>query len=213
MHPDWQSQELIYCEQHSSPEPDALTRLTGFTWRHTINPRQLSGHLQGRFLAMLSALIQPECVLEIGTFTGYSSLCLAEGLSATGTLHTIEADPENAFKAAEFLQDSGKSIIQYTGDALQILPTLSMQADLVFVDAAKRQYTEFLDACLPLTRPGGLLLFDNTLWSGKVTDENERIHDTDTRLMHEFNASLANRKDADVVLLPLRDGLTMVRKH
>lgn len=215
MHPDWQSENLRYCELHSSPENSHLTGLTRYTWLHMINPRQLSGHLQGSFLRFLSQLLRPDTILEIGTFTGYASLCMADGLSAGGRLISLEADAETAFKAREAMKGHPKAsqIEVINGNARDILPKLDLQAELIFVDADKQGYPAYLELCLPLLHPRGLMLFDNTLWSGKVLDEAEREQDSDTRNMHQFNVALAAREDLEVLLLPLRDGLTTVRKR
>lgn len=214
MHPDWQDEIHRYCESHSSPEPELLQALTAYTWRHTVNPRMLSGHLQGRTLSMLSSLMRPACILEIGTFTGYSTLCLLEGLAPGGVLHTVEADAENAYKAELHIRQHPKAdqVMVHTGEGLSIAPALGIQPDLIFVDADKQQYEAYLRCCFPLLTPGGLLLFDNTLWSGRVLDDKDREQDADTRNMHAFNALAASWPGADVVMLPLRDGLTMVRK-
>lgn len=214
MHPDWQNALHQYCEEHSTPEPDLLKALSSWTWKNTPNPRMLSGHLQGRLLAFLSMVQQPKCILEIGTFTGYATLCMAEGLTDGAELHTIEADAENAFKASGFLQQyTGKGIIiQHTGAALDVVPGLNIRPDFIFVDADKANYAAYFDLCFPLLRPGGTMIFDNTLWSGRVLSEEDRKKDADTRNMDEFNKKAAATTDAVVVILPLRDGLTLVRK-
>jgi len=214
MHPDWQDDLHQYCEKHSSSEPELLQNLTAYTWRNTINPRMLSGQLQGRFLAMMAALIKAECILEIGTFTGYSALCLAEGLAPGGELHSIEANAEMAWKAQQWVEKHPKKeqITIHVGEALKVISGLQLQPDLIFVDADKQQYGEYLDCCLPILKPGGAMLFDNTLWSGRVLNEDDRIHDPDTRNMHAFNQKAASTPGVEVVLLPMRDGVTMLRK-
>jgi caffeoyl-CoA O-methyltransferase len=207
--------ELIhdYCTAHSEAEPDLLKELTTYTWRNTVNPRMLSGHLQGRYLAMISRLLAPDCILELGTFTGYSALCLAEGLQPGGKLYTIEADKEYAFKAGEFFKRSefAGSIDVILGEAAQIIPNLKISPSLVFVDADKINYSIYLDLCLQLCKSGTLILFDNTLWSGKVLDPAERERDAETRHIHALNERLATEPKVQVVQLPLRDGLSMVR--
>lgn len=215
MQPDWQTEINRYCEAHSSPEPAHLQELVRHTWLNTVNPRQLSGHLQGRLLALLAAGIKSDCILEIGTFTGYSALCLAEGLSENGVLHSIEADPELAFKAKDWIAKTphAHKIKVHAGDGLLKIPELNLQPNLIFVDAEKKRYREFCEMCLPILAPGGLMLFDNTLWSMKVLDENERATDADTRNMHAFNVYLNNLPNVSVVMLPLRDGLTLLRKN
>jgi len=214
MHPDWRTDLMRYCEEFSSPETPLLQDLVRYTWLHTVNPRQLSGHLQGRFLAMLSKLMRPECILEIGTFTGYSALCLAEGLAENGILHSVEADPEMAHKAADFINKSapGHKIHVHMGNALEIIPSLGLKPNMIFVDAGKQEYRSYYEICLPMLVPGGLMLFDNTLWSMKVLDKEERNSDFDTISMHEFNNYLAAQEGIELVLLPLRDGLTLLRK-
>lgn len=203
-----------YCEAHSTAEPAHLQELTRYTQLNTTNPRMVSGHLQGRFLAFISCIMKPTCVLELGTFTGYSALCLSEGLSDTGVLHTIEANPENAFKANIFLEKyaHGKNIQLHIGEAAAIIPALNIEPDIVFIDADKVNYPEYLRLCSSIVKPGGILLFDNTLWDGKVASEEIRQKNTDTRRMHDFNELLMQQKDLEIVMLPLRDGLTMARK-
>ncbi len=203
-----------YCSMYSSHEPAFLKELVRFTWLHTTNPRQLSGHLQGRFLAFLSKIIRPDCILEIGTFTGYATFCLAEGLSTNGQIHSFEADLENVHKAKSQAKKSefAHKIVFHPGDAKTLLPEWDTKADLIFVDAEKQNYAEYLSLCLPILSERGILLFDNTLWSGKVAEVTLREKDTDTRNMHQFNQHLSENKDLEVVLLPLRDGLTLVRK-
>lgn len=214
MHPDWQDDLHQYCEKHSSPEPELLQNLTAYTWRNTTNPRMLSGQLQGRFLALMASLIKAECILEIGTFSGYSALCLADGLAPNGVLHSIEASAEMAWKAQQWVEKHPKreQITIHAAEALSVISGLKINPDLIFVDADKQQYSAYLDACLPLLKPGGLMLFDNTLWSGRVLNEEDCLNDPDTRTMHAFNQKVAALPGVDVVLLPLRDGLTMVRK-
>lgn len=215
MHPDWQTDLLKYCETHSSAEPPHLRELVRFTWLNTVNPRQLSGHLQGRLLSLLSFLSRPQCILEIGTFTGYSALCLAEGLADGGMVHTIEADPELAWKAAEFIAGttfSGKIKI-HRGRALELIPELNIEPELIFVDAGKQEYRMYCDACLPLLKKDGIMIFDNTLWSMKVLNDAERNNDADTAAMHEFNEYVAGLDSVSVLMLPLRDGLTLLRKN
>ena len=211
MHPDWQDKIHLYAEDHSSPEPAHLQKVTEFTWKKMINPRQLSGHLQGRFLANLIILKNPKCVLEIGSFTGYSTACLAENLSAEAHIHSIEADSETAYKTQQFWKEYPimERVAWHIGPALDIIPTLNIKPDFIFVDADKRNYKNYLDLCLPLMPKGGLILFDNTLWSGKIIDENHQKNDADTKNMHEFNKYLGQKTNVSTVLLPLRDGLTM----
>ena len=166
-------------------------------------------------LSLLSFLIKPNCILEIGTFTGYSALCLAEGLAENGVLHTVEADQEIAFKATQVIKESplNQKIQVHIGDAMDLIPGLNLSPELIFVDAAKLQYKDYCSLCLPLLKPNGLLMFDNTLWSQKVLDPNMIENDTDTKSMHDFNEYLNSLQGVEILLLPLRDGLTLLRKH
>ena len=214
MHPDWLNDAANYCSEHSSTEPNHLKETVRFTWLNTINPRQLSGHLQGRFLAMMAAMSHKGCILEIGTFTGYSALCLAEGAAGQAMVHTVEADAELAFKARNNFDASPYSehITVHQGPAAELLPKLQLQPGLVFIDADEQQYQKYCELCLPMLHIGGVMLFDNTLWSMKVLDEEQRTLDTDTKKMDAFNAWLPSLPGVEVVMLPLRDGLTMLRK-
>ena len=214
MHKDWQTERIQYCEKHSSQEPDKLRELSVYTWRKFLNPRQLSGHLQGRFLSDLVRIKQPSCILEIGAFSGYSTYCLAENLPTDSAIHSIEADAESLYKAQEFWKgDPIMTRVQWHhGEALTVLQQLNISPDFVFVDADKRNYQAYLDACLPLMPIGGILLFDNTLWSDRVLNEEDLLNDKDTSIMHAFNQHLAQRPGISTTLLPLRDGLSLVTK-
>jgi caffeoyl-CoA O-methyltransferase len=213
MHPDWQTEIMRYCEAHSSPEPIHLQEVVRFTWLNTVNPRQLSGHLQGRFLSMLSFLMKPECILEVGTFTGYSALSLAEGLTANGLLHSIEANEELVYKSQEQINASpyAAQIKVHLGNGLELIPLLNLKPNIIFIDAAKHQYIEYCKICLPLLQTNGVMLFDNTLWSGKVIDNECVEHDSDTNAMDHFNNYTRNLPNVDVLMLPLRDGITVLR--
>jgi len=210
MHPDWQNQIHVYCENHSSSEPEVLQKLTQFTWRKTVNPRQLSGHLQGRFLSHLVHTYQPKKILEIGTFTGYATFCLAENALPETEIITIEADKEIAYKCQEFWKDYplGTRVNWKVGNALEHMSDFK-EIDLIFIDADKHNYQNYFDAGLNCLSKRGLMLFDNTLWSGKV------IHgesDKDTQAMDAFNKYAATHPDVITTLLPIRDGLTWVSK-
>lgn len=211
MHPDWQDKIHLYAEDRSSPEPLHLQKVTEFTWKKMINPRQLSGHLQGRLLANLVTLKNPKCILEIGSFTGYSTACLTENLGEDAHIYSIEADAETAYKAQQFWKEYPfmERVNWHIGPALEVIPTLDIEADFIFVDADKKNYKNYLDLCLSIMPKGGVILFDNTLWSGKVIDEIQQKNDADTKNMHEFNEYLASKNNISTVLLPLRDGLTM----
>lgn len=205
-----------YIEQHSSPESEVLQKITRSTHLEVINPRMLSGHVQGRVLSMLSQMIQPRHILELGTFTGYSALCLAEGLTPDGQLLTIEHNDEMEAAILRNLSLSplGQQIELLIGDAkeeLQRLGDTNMLFDLVFIDADKKEYCAYLDLVLPLVRPGGWILADNTLWDGHII-EPEYDRDRQTVALRAFNDQVASDDRLEKVILPLRDGLTIIRK-
>lgn len=202
-----------YLLQHSDAEPDYLARINRKTHLQTINPRMLSGHLQGRALSMLSRMIRPERILEIGAFTGYSALCLAEGLAEGGVLHTIEADDELEDMIRENIAEAGMQdkIVLHIGDALEILDRLTDCFDLVFIDADKREYEAYYEKVLPMLNKGGFILADNTLWDGKILLKAEK-QDEQTRSIQDFNQKIANDQRISKVILPLRDGLTLMQK-
>ena len=206
---------LEYIEQHSSPESDALQQITHNTYIEMINPRMMSGHIQGRVLSMLSQMIRPQRILELGTFTAYSTLCLAEGLPEDGVLVTLEHNDEleDMILRNLALSSLGDKVQLVIGDALQWLSTQSTELlyDLVFIDADKREYSAYLDAVLPLVRPGGWILADNTLWDGHIVEE-AYDKDKQTLALRAFNDKVAQDKRLDKVILPLRDGLTIIRK-
>lgn len=202
-----------YILAHGDAEPDYLAKINRKTHLKMINPRMLSGHLQGRVLSMLSKMIQPERVLEIGTYTGYSALCLAEGLSAKGKLHTIECDDELEDFIRENIESSPylEQIVLHIGDAKKLIPEIDEMFDLVFLDADKREYQVYYDAVFPKLKKGSFMLVDNTLWDGKVLLE---VHDKDnqTEAIRKFNDYVAADKRVEKLILPLRDGLTLIRK-
>jgi len=202
-----------YIEIHSENEPEYLVKINRATHLRMINPRMLSGHLQGRVLSMICSMIQPETVLEIGTFTGYSALCMAEALPDNGVLHTIECDDELEDFILENLNsvEHGKKVKLHIGNALEIIPTLDCTFDLVFIDADKREYTAYYEAILPKVRKGGIIVADNTLWDGKVLKKAEP-NDYQTMEIQKFNSLIAKDKRIEKVILPLRDGLTIMRK-
>lgn len=201
-----------YIEQHSEEEPALLGELNRITHLKVLQPRMITGHLQGRLLSMLSKIRQPRYILEIGTFTGYSALCLAEGLVEGGVLHTIDINDELHDLQRQFFDRSpyGHQIKQHSGDALKIIPKLPYTFDLIFIDAEKREYNKYLDLILPKTRPGSLILSDNVLWSGKVTDPLEP-GDKATENLLEYNRRLKEDPRLETVMLPVRDGLTVSR--
>jgi caffeoyl-CoA O-methyltransferase len=200
-----------YAEEHTTADNPILQELIRQTHLKTLKPRMLSGHLQGRFLSMISQLMQPKRILEIGTFTGYATLCLAEGLDTEGVLTTIEADDEKENFIKSFIEKAGLApkIDLRIGNALDIIPTLNDTFDLVFIDAGKRDYAQYYDLVLSKVRSGGLIIADNILWSGKVTDEKK---DLDSQILDDFNKKIHADPQVECVLLPLRDGLMMARK-
>ncbi len=202
-----------YILAHGDAEPDYLARINRKTHLKMINPRMLSGHLQGRVLSMLSKMIQPGRILEVGTYTGYSALCLAEGLSAKGKLHTIECDDELEDFIRENIQSSPyqEQIVLHIGDAKKLIPEMDVMFDLVFLDADKREYQVYYDAVFPKLRKGGFMLVDNTLWDGKVLLEVDE-KDNQTEAIRKFNDYVAADSRVEKLILPLRDGLTMIRK-
>ena len=201
-----------YVVAHSQPEPELLKELSRETWQKVLAPRMLSGHLQGRVLSMLSKLICPENILEIGTYTGYSALCLAEGMAEGGELHTIDINEElHDFQRKYFdRSELGDRIIQHTGNALEIIPKLKKRFDLVFIDADKRNYPNYLELLLPRLEKGAVILSDNVLWSGKVV-EPLQPDDEDTRALLQYNKILNEHPKLETVILPIRDGLTISR--
>ena len=202
-----------YIEQHSSPESKVLQQITRSTHLEVINPRMLSGHVQGRVLSLLSQMIQPQNILELGTFTGYSALCLAEGLAEGGRLITIEHNDEmeDSIRRNLALSPLGDKIELVIGDAKEWLVQQEKGAgfDLVFIDADKKEYSDYLDLVLPLMRDGGWILADNTLWDGHIVEE-AYDKDRQTVALRAFNDKVANDERLAKVILPLRDGLTII---
>lgn len=202
---------LQYCLQHSTPPGALLRTLERETHLRTLNPQMLSGPLQGMLLKMICRMIRPQRVLEVGTFTGYSALCMAQGLPDGGLLHTIEADDELEPIIRKYLQQSGLNdrIVLHIGDAADILPTLDSLFDLVFLDAGKLDYARHYALVMPKIRPGGFLLADNVLWDGKVLSENP---DATAQALQAFNTMIREDPQVENLLLPLRDGIMLVRK-
>ncbi|MCK0158463.1 O-methyltransferase [Cellulophaga sp. F20128] len=201
-----------YITNSSEDEPKVLQELTRETHLKVIQPRMLTGHFQGRVLSMLSKIMHPKNILEIGTYTGYSALCLAEGLQKNGALHTIDVNEELSSIQQKYFQKSeyGHAITAHTGDALTIIPTLDLIFDLVFIDAEKRSYPEYFEAVLQKTKPGSIILSDNVLWSGKVI-EPVNPKDIATKVLLDYNKKLKEDPRVETVLLPIRDGLTVSR--
>ena len=205
-----------YAEQHTAPEPPLLAQLTRETHLQTLLPRMSSGHVQGRLLSLLSQVLRPRRVLEIGTFCGYATLCLAEGLAEDGQLHTIEIDPEREARIRRYVAAAGVAgrVHLHIGAALDVLPGLAGEVwDLVFIDADKRSNEAYFEAVIAQVRPGGLLIVDNVLWSGKVLPGHAlKPGDKDTPLVRDFNDKIAQDARVEPVFLPLRDGLLLLRK-
>ncbi|MDE5750260.1 MAG: O-methyltransferase [Duncaniella sp.] len=201
-----------YVTAHTSPEPPHLERLYRHTHLTCLYPRMCSGHLQGRLLAMIVAMVKPHRVLELGTFTGYSALCLAETLPEGGEVHTVEVDDEMEEHLTELFATApgGDRITLHIGDAREVIPTLPGPWDLVYIDANKRDYEAYLDLIIPRMSPGGFILADNTLWDDKVLDT-AKNHDAQTLALDRFNGRVASDPRLETVILPLRDGLTLMR--
>lgn len=199
-----------YIESHISAEPPHLQKLYRDTWLHRLYPRMCAGHVQGRLLKMLTAMISPRRVLELGTFSGYSAMCIAEGMDQSGEVHTVEIDDEQADSLRElFATAPGARITLHIGDALTVVPSLPGGWDMVYIDANKRQYTEYFEMVLPLMRQGGFILADNTLWDGKVATGS---HDPQTLGIERFNDAVARDPRVETAIIPIRDGLTLLRK-
>ena len=201
-----------YVVNHSEKEPELLQKLYKETYQKVLQPRMLSGHYQGRLLSMLSKLIHPKNILEIGTYTGYSALCLCEGLQKGGSLHTIDINEELEDLQHKYFDASGygNQITQHIGDALQIIPTLNIDFDLVFIDADKPNYSNYFNLLIEKLPKGAVILSDNVLWSGKVIKK-LNPKDISTKALLEYNKLLAEDPRVETVLLPIRDGLTISR--
>lgn len=201
-----------YVVKHSQQEPKILQDLSKETWQKVLNPRMLSGAFQGRVLSMISKLIQPKTILEIGTYTGYSAICLAEGLHTDGKIITIDKNEELETLQNKYFEKSGyrNQIKQLVGDATQIIPRLKEKIDLVFIDADKSNYVNYFNLIIDKMNSGGIILSDNVLWSGKVVEE-LNPKDIDTKVLLEYNKLLNSDDRVETVLLPIRDGLTVSR--
>lgn len=201
-----------YVVKHTQSEPQILHELTRETWQKVLNPRMLSGAFQGRVLSMISKLVQPKNVLEIGTYTGYSALCIAEGLADNGMIHTIDKNEELVSLQQKYFKKSGfqDHIKSHVGNALEIIPTINEKFDLVFIDADKSNYINYFHLIMEKMNSGGIILSDNVLWSGKVVEE-LGPKDVDTKVLLAYNSLLNSDKRLETVLLPIRDGLTISR--
>lgn len=202
-----------YVVNHSEDEPELLKELTRETYQKILQPRMLSGHYQGRLLSMISKLTHPKNILEIGTYTGYSALCLAEGMQRDGELHTIDINEELLDFQRSYFDKSpyGKQIFQHLGNALEIIPSLNKTFDLIFIDADKDNYPAYFNVIIDKLNPGGIILSDNVLWSGKVI-EPIKEDDFSTKALLEYNTLLKIDKRIETIILPIRDGLTISRK-
>ena len=211
---DFSNKEIYnYIDNHSSNESDILYELRRETELKCLNPIMLSGKIQGNFLAIISKLIKPFNVLEIGTYTGYSTLCIAKGLNPAGMIHTIDKNEELLQIQNKYFEKSGlrNQIKQYTGDALAIIPKLKFNFDMVFLDADKENYVKYLELISPILKPGGVLLTDNVLWHGKILESPEN-QDRVTRLIDNFNKKILEDKSLKTVMLPIRDGISLTLK-
>ena len=211
---DFSNKEIYnYIDNHSSDESDILYELRRETELKCLNPIMLSGKIQGNFLAIISKLIKPFNVLEIGTYTGYSTLCIAKGLSPAGMIHTIDKNEELLQIQNKYFEKSGlrNQIRQYSGDALAIIPKLKIDFDMIFLDADKENYVRYLELISPILKPGGVLLTDNVLWHGKITESYEN-QDRISRLIDDFNKKIIEDKSLKTVMIPIRDGISLTLK-
>ena len=201
-----------YIVDHSQKEPELLQQLSKETWQKVLAPRMLSGHFQGRVLSLISKMVNPKYILEIGTYTGYSALCLAEGIQTKGLLHTIDNNEEIFDLQRKYFDKSiyGNQIIQHIGNALNVIPSLDITFDLVFIDADKKNYPNYLEIILPKLKSGSIILTDNVLWTGKVIEPLQK-GDQDTKALLEYNKMINEHSQLETVLLPIRDGLTLTR--
>lgn len=200
-----------YSEDHTSPESDLLKKISRDTHARVMMPRMLSGHLQGKFLSMISKMIRPKTILEIGTYAGYSTICLAEGLASGGKLITLDINEELESKVRGYFKEAAlENVIDYRiGNALKLIPELQVNFDLVFIDADKENYSSYFDLVINKVASGGYILADNVLWSGKVLDTKP---DKDTRAILEFNKKVQEDSRVENVLVPIRDGILLMRK-
>ena len=202
-----------YCEAHTTPQATTLYELERETHLKTLSPQMLSGHLQGQLLAFISKIHRPKTILEIGAFTGYAAICLAQGLQEGGLLHTIEVNVELEYLIRKYIALAGlkDKIELHMGDALEIIPKLEGNFDLVFIDAGKQDYAAFYHLVIGRTNPGGLIIADNVLWSGKVVAK-DRAQDPDAVSLHNFNEMVQNDPRVENIMLPIRDGLLIARR-
>ena len=204
---------MDYVEQNSAQEPELLAELRRETWQKVVNPRMLSGPLQGRLLSLISKLVQPQIILEIGTFTGYATLCLAEGLNESGKIFTIDQNEELSDIQQKYFEKSGmkEKIFPLLGNALEIIKNMDVKFDLVFIDADKENYINYFNLVANKLNKGGILLTDNVLWNGKVVEDLDE-KDTDTQTIIKYNEIINTDSRFETILLPLRDGISISRK-
>jgi len=202
-----------YSEKYTSPEGELLKEIADYTYQHHPHFHMLSGHLQGKLLEMISCMVQPARVLEVGTFTGYSALCLAKGLTQDGQLHTIELREEDALNAKSYFERSffKEKIILHIGDALKVIDEINETWDLVFIDADKENYTQYFNRIFSKVRPGGFILADNVLFHGQVLEK--EIKGKNAIAIQRFNDYVMERTDVEKLMLPVRDGIYIIRKH
>ena len=200
-----------YSVNHTEKEPKLLAELNRETWAKVMIPRMLSGHLQGRVLSMFSKMLQPKNIIEIGTYTGYSALCLAEGLQKNGTLYTIDVNEEYTSVAKRYFDKSKykNNIVQHIGNAIDLIPSFSDKFQLAFIDADKENYSNYFDLLIDKMDIGGYIIADNVLWSGKVTNDEK---DEETKALDQYNKKNLEDKRVETILLPIRDGLMISRK-
>jgi len=203
-----------YIRKNSSKEPQILKDLNKETYLKVLNPRMLSGHLQGRFLSIITKLIKPKKILEIGTYTGYSAICMAEGLIENGIIHTIDINEELVSIQNKYFAKSkcNNSIIQHVGDARNIIKSINEKFDLVFLDADKENYIEYYELVIEKVKKGGLIIADNVLWTGKVV-EPDKDDDELTQYLIDFNKMINEDDRVENIILPLRDGLNIILKN
>lgn len=202
-----------YIKNHCSPENEILAELNRETHLKAMFPRMLSGQVLGKFLEMISNMIQPKNILEVGTYTGYSTICLAKGLTENGLIHTIELNPELDFISGKYFKKTNieNRVVKHTGKALDIIPTLNDKFDLVFIDADKENYLNYYKLVIDMINPGGFVLADNVLWDGKVLENHDKA-DKETQGIIEFNEFVQKDNRVENVLVPLRDGVMLIRK-
>ena len=209
---DFISEKLAeYLSQNSDKEPEILSKLNKETHQKILQPRMLSGHIQGRFLSLISKIKSPLQILEIGTYTGYGTLCLAEGLATNGKIFTIDRNEELINIQNKYFEESGNRdrIVQLTGNAIDILMSLDENFDLIFIDADKENYIKYFEIVSKKLNPNGIIISDNVLWSGKVVEESDNDQETDT--LKKFNKLLSKDERFETIILPLRDGLSISR--